>query len=81
MADDGSVMDYIDIVQQAQASFAATDHCAELVSETDNLSYRDDQYHYDTEGFIRLGEAFAEAVLRLEGKCQRIQKNEKNAAF
>ena len=81
MADDGSVMDYIDIVQQAQASFAAADHCAELVSETDSLSYRDDQYHYDTEGFIRLGEAFAEAVLRLEDKCQSIQKNEKNAAF
>lgn len=69
MADDGSVMDYIEMVQQAQASFAATDHCAELVSETDNLSYRDDQYHYDTEGFIRLGQAFAEAVLRLENTC------------
>ena len=62
-------MDYIDMVQQAQASFTAADHCAELVSETDNLSYRDDQYHYDTEGFIRLGQAFAEAVLRLESTC------------
>lgn len=69
MADDGSVMDYIDMVQRGQASFAAADHCAELVSETDNLSYRDDEYHYDTEGFIRLGEAFAEAVLRLENTC------------
>ena len=81
MADDGSVMDYIGTVQLAQPSFAEADHCAELVSVTDNLNYRDDAYHYDTEGFIRLGEAFAEAVLRLEDKCQRIQKNEKNAAF
>jgi len=69
MADDGSVMDYIDLVQQAQVSFAAADHCAELVSETDDLSYRDDRYHYDTEGFIRLGKAFAEAILRLENRC------------
>lgn len=69
MADDGSVMDYIDRVQQAQASFAAADQCAELVSVTDDLTYRDDEYHYDTEGFIRLGEAFAEAVLHLEDMC------------
>jgi hypothetical protein len=72
MADDGSVMDYIDTVQQAQASFAEADRCAELVSITDNLNYSDDAWHYDTDGFIRLGEAFAEAALRLENTCRRV---------
>jgi hypothetical protein len=68
-AEDGLVMDYIDIVQKAQASFSDSDRCAELVSVTENLNYRDDEYHYDTEGFIRLGEAFAKAALRLENTC------------
>ncbi len=80
MADDGSVMDYIDTVQRAQASFAEANRCAELVSVTDSLNYRDDKYHYDSEGFIRLGEAFSEAVLRLEKKCQSTQGNVGNRA-
>jgi hypothetical protein len=69
MDDDGSVMDYIDRVQQAQASFAASDSCAELVGVTDSLDYVGDPWHYDSSGFIRLGEAFADAVLRLEETC------------
>ncbi len=69
MAEDGSMMDYIDRVQQAQASFVAIDRCAELVSVTDSLGYLGDAMHYDTDGFIRLGEAFAEAILRLEQAC------------
>lgn len=69
MADDGSVMDYIEVVQSGQASFATTDRCADLVTVTDGLNYRDDAWHYDTEGFIRLGEAFANSVLRLEQDC------------
>jgi len=77
MADDGSVMDYIADVQAAQAAFVAADRCAEFVSVTDNLNYLD-EYHYDTEGIIRLGKAFAEAVLRLEKKCQATQGNEGN---
>jgi hypothetical protein len=78
MADDGSVMDFIDTVQQAQASFADADRCAELVSITDNPNYLDDKYHYDTDGFIRLGEAFADAIIRLEGKCQQVQLVERS---
>lgn len=69
MAEDGSVMDYIDRVQQAQVAFAAIDNCAELVSVTENLQYVGDPWHYDTDGFVRLGEAFAGAVLHLEEKC------------
>lgn len=69
MDDDGHVMDYADRVQHAQEAFAADDPCAELVRVTDHLSYVDNR-HYDTDGFIELGEAFAEAVLRLEASCR-----------
>lgn len=71
MADDGSVMDYIEYVQLGQAAFATSDHCADLVTVTDGLNYRDDAWHYDTEGFLRLGEAFAHSILRLEEDCGR----------
>lgn len=68
-AEDGSMMDYIGTVQQAQRDFAAGDRCAELVTETRNLAYSDDGWHYDTEGFLRLGAQFAEAVHGLEADC------------
>jgi hypothetical protein len=68
-ADDGSVMDYIEDVQAAQIAVTAADDCAELVTVTEELNYADDEYHYDTNGNIRLGEAFADAVLRLEARC------------
>lgn len=70
MAEDGSVMDYSDSVQRAQARYAQSDPCAELVTITDALNYReDDPWHYDSDGFIRMGQAFAEAVLRLGRTC------------
>ena len=71
MADDGSVMDFIESVQLGQAAFATSDRCADLVTVTDGLNYRDDAWHYDTEGFILLGEAFADSILRLEESCGR----------
>jgi hypothetical protein len=70
MADDGSVMDHIETVQQAQARFTETDRCARLVTITDNLAYpSNDAWHYDTEGYLRLGVAFAAAVLELQRNC------------
>jgi hypothetical protein len=69
MADDGLVMDHVEKVQQAQASYTDLDLCAELVSVTDALNHLDDAWHYDSDGFIQLGEAFAQAVLRLEDTC------------
>jgi hypothetical protein len=70
MAEDGSVMDYSDSVQEAQARYAQSDPCAELVTVTEALNYHeDDPWHYDSDGFIRMGEAFAEAVLRLDRTC------------
>lgn len=69
MADDGSVMDYIATVQQAQKDFVSDDACAAYVTVTDDLGYLEDAWHYDTEGFIRMGTAFAEAMIQLEEEC------------
>jgi hypothetical protein len=69
MADDGSVMDYIETVQRAQQGFVSDDPCAAFVTVTDELSYLDDGWHYDSEGFIRLGTAFAEAMINLRKTC------------
>ncbi len=69
MSEDGSVMDYIDTVQKAQQDFAANDTCAAYVTVTDDLTYLDDGWHYDSEGFVRLGTAFAKAMNKLEETC------------
>jgi hypothetical protein len=72
MSEDGSVMDYIATVQAAQQDFVANDECAAYVTVTDTLSYLDDGWHYDTQGVVRLGAAFAEAMSALEKDCGRI---------
>ena len=69
MSDDGSVMDYIETVQHAQQDFVNNDHCADYVTATNDLPYLDDGWHYNTEGFIRLGTAFAESMIKLEQRC------------
>jgi len=69
MSEDGSVMDYIETVQQAQQDYAANDACTAYVTVTDDLGYLDDGWHYDTDGFVRLGTAFAEAMRELEQRC------------
>ncbi len=69
MSDDGSVMDYIETVQRAQQDFVSEDACAAYVTITDDLNYLDDGWHYDTDGFIRMGTAFAEAMGELESRC------------
>lgn len=69
MADDGTVMDYIETVQRAQQDFVNDDACAAYVTVTDELAYLDDGWHYDTDGFVRLGIAFAEAMIELETEC------------
>lgn len=69
MSEDGSVMDYIETVQLAQQDFVASDACAAYVTVSDDLGYLDDAWHYDTDGFVRLGTAFAEAMIELESRC------------
>lgn len=69
MADDGSVMDYIATVQQAQRDFVDDDACAAYVTITDELRHLDDAWHYDTDGFVKMGTAFADAMIELEKRC------------
>ena len=71
MADDGSVMDYIETVQAAQQDFVSDDPCAAYVTVTDELGYLDDGWHYDTDGFVRLGAGFADAMIELKKQCAR----------
>lgn len=68
-SEDGSMMDYIETVQQAQMDYANSDSCAALVTETRNLGYIEDGWHYDTEGFLRLGAGFADAAHALAAQC------------
>ena len=67
--EDGLLMDYSPIVQQAQIDYAATDRCASLVAIGDDISWSDD-WHYGTEAYLRLGKAFAEAAARLALPCR-----------
>jgi len=62
---DGLLMDYSPVVQRAQAEYAAGDRCAALVDVGDGLGWSDD-WHYDTAGYLRLGQAFAEAMHGLQ---------------
>ena len=67
---DQPMMQHIEIVQRAQAGYVEADECAAFVTVTDELSYpRDDPWHYTTDGFLRMGEAFAEAMLELQASC------------
>lgn len=69
MSDDGTVMDYIETVQRAQQDFVKNDVCATYVTATEDLGYLDDGWHYNADGFVRLGTAFAIAMNELEQTC------------
>ena len=72
MADDGTVMDWADEVRRAQERYTDQDECAALVTVTNDLEYPDDDaWHYNSEGYLRMGVAFAEAVAELETVCLR----------
>jgi hypothetical protein len=66
---DGLMMDHITIVRRAQQGYTEDDRCAALVTVTNELNYSDDDWHYDSQGYLRLGEAFAEALAALESVC------------
>lgn len=69
MSEDGSMMDYIDTVQAAQRDYVESDTCAAYVTVTDGMAYLDDGWHYDSDGYVRMGTAFAEAMIALEDAC------------
>lgn len=63
----GKVWKYGELVQYAQEKFARTDQSAAIVRSTQHYNYYD-RWHYDSKGYIDLGEKFAEAVFLLNEK-------------
>jgi hypothetical protein len=63
--EDGKVWDYGFIVRAAQRAWAAGDSRAVLVTSTDGYHYSD-KWHYDSFGYLDLGERFAEALKMLD---------------
>ncbi len=58
------------VVKNEQRAFAKNDVCAHLVEETDTYKMRPDLAHYSSEGYIKMGIAFAKAVYMLEKSCK-----------
>ena len=64
---DGKVWKYGELVQYAQEKYVTTDKNAAVVRDTKYYNYSD-PWHYDSEGYLDLGEKFAEAVYLLNNK-------------
>ena len=70
MAEDGTVMDWSEEVRAAQQRYVDADSCAALVTVTNDFDYPDDDpWHYTSPGYLRMGTAFADAVVTLEEFC------------
>jgi hypothetical protein len=57
----GKVWEFGETVRQAQADFVKHDENAAIVISTDEYKYSD-PWHYDSAGYLDLGEKFADAV-------------------
>jgi len=58
---DGKVWDHGELVQYAQEKYARSDRNAAIVRSTRYYKYSD-RWHYDSEGYMDLGEKFAESL-------------------
>ena len=65
----GPTQPFIKIVHSAQKRFTEEDDCASYVTEIESYNFSDDAWHYDTDGFIKMGIAFAKTVKQLESNC------------
>jgi hypothetical protein len=63
--DVGKVWRYGELVQYAQEKYANTDANAVIVRSTKKYSYTD-KYHYTSDGYLDLGEKFADAIFKLK---------------
>ena len=62
---DGKTWDYGELVQYAQEKYVKEDKHAQIVRSTRYYKYSD-PWHFDSEGYIDLGEKFAEAIFELQ---------------
>lgn len=61
---DGKVWEYLELVQHGQEQLVRKDEYVTIVRSTRKLNYSD-PWHYDSEGYIKLGELFADAYYDL----------------
>ena len=61
---------YISIVHAAQKEFVDKDPCAFYVTETETYNFSSDAWHYDSDGYIKMGIAFARAFNSLSDICE-----------
>ncbi|MCS3869159.1 hypothetical protein J3D55_002075 [Chryseobacterium ginsenosidimutans] len=61
----GRVWKMGELVQYAQEKFVKNDKSAAIVRSTKNYGYGNDPWHYNSAGYIDLGQKFAEEVFRL----------------
>ncbi|WP_111709944.1 sialate O-acetylesterase [Lutibacter citreus] len=62
--EEGKVWKYGELVQHGQEKFSSDDKNTFIVRSTRNYKYSD-KHHYDSNGYIDLGEKFAEAIYQL----------------
>lgn len=62
------VMKYSPEVKEAQRRFVEADQCASLVTTTDEAEFIDG-WHYRSQDYLALGQAFADAMRDLESGC------------
>ncbi|PWA06763.1 sialate O-acetylesterase [Flavobacterium laiguense] len=74
--DDGKVWGYGELVQYGQEKFATTEPNVTIIRTTSSYKYSD-KYHYKSEGYIDLGEEFANAVflLKKRNKYKEVSSN------
>jgi len=65
--DRGKMWEYLDLIQYAQEKYTAEDKNACIVRSTKDYDYSD-PWHYDSKGYIDLGEKFGEALYLLNHK-------------
>ncbi|MCC9603595.1 sialate O-acetylesterase [Stieleria sp. JC731] len=66
----GKVWEFGEQLRAQQQSFVENDSCAAIVTSTDGYEYSD-PWHYDSAGYIDLGQQFAAAFERLQEKSPR----------
>jgi len=62
--DQGKMWKYLDLIQYAQEKYTSEDKNASIVRSTKDYKYSD-PWHYDSKGYIDLGEKFGEALYLL----------------
>jgi len=67
--DKGPTQPYISTVHAAQKEFVKKDPCAFYVTETETYNFSSDAWHYDSDGYIKMGIAFAKAFNALSDVC------------